>query len=141
MYDLVVLRLMGKMTHHPKNPRRGSQRHICGKEVRTRPPAPPDFNVGDEKILVWGGATILSIRGKTPVPPTLKSGGRGGGAALLKTKHTTPCAARSTGASFCPSTVSYEKKESRLFRLPSERTKRCKVGPSSSPPPTTHNGR
>jgi len=43
------------------------------------PPAPPEFNVGYEENLFGGGATILSFRGNTPLPPTLNSGGAGGG--------------------------------------------------------------
>ena len=78
------IRLMDKMMHHLNQPRRGSPGNICEKKGRTRPPAPPDLNVGEKKILVSGGATILSIRGNTPVPPTLRSGGRGGGVFFSK---------------------------------------------------------
>ena len=72
------IRLMDKMMHHPNQPRRGRPGNICDKKGRTRPPVPPDLNVGEKKILVSGGATILSIRGNTPVPPTSRSGWCGG---------------------------------------------------------------
>ena len=83
-------RLMDKMMHHPKRPWRGSRRNGCAKKERTWPPAPPDLNVGDTQISVWGGATILSFRGNTPVPSTLRSGGGGGRSVSSKEDSSPP---------------------------------------------------
>ena len=38
---------MGKMMQHLNQRCRGSPGNICGKKEGTRPPAPPDLNVGE----------------------------------------------------------------------------------------------